>query len=573
MNKQWIFLVIGLAAGFGLASWWMSSSAETELKNEQAQEAASGTVWTCSMHPQIRSEEAGLCPICEMDLIPLEEDSGSDPLTFSMTEESIRLAQLETMKIGSASGAGGLLEVSGKIEVNEDRSVRIVSYFPGKVETLHYQSVGAYVPKGAIVAKVFAPDLRIAQQELIRTYERREEQPELFRAAVKKMEYWQVDSSVIMEIASSGEEQVYLPVYAAHSGYIKSIQVKEGAFLNRGSVLFEISDLSSVWVSLDVHESQLNRVKNGQSFSFQTLASDQVYQARVDYIDPFVDRQKRTATVRATVVNSGRKFKPGMLVNAFLPFQSGDSKASQLMLPATAVLWTGERSVVYVQDEESDVPSFRYTEVVLGSKEGNQYPVLSGLSEGDRVVVQGAFTLDAAAQLNNKKSMINQWVEGGGNPILQRVKLNPVAKEKSAQLLDHYVQLKEYLVQADSIAAAQSGKELTRKVQSFQESLKNTDAKGWIAANMKEFRSAAQRIEVSKDIESQRLAFETLSNILIEWVTHIEMGAQVMYVQHCPMAFDDQGADWISYEEGIKNPYFGDRMLKCGITESIIRNQ
>jgi len=262
-----------------------------------------------------------------------------------------------------------------------------------------------------------------------------------------------------------------------------------------------------------------------------------------------------------------------MLVNAFLPFQSGDSKASQLMLPATAVLWTGERSVVYVQDEESDVPSFRYTEVVLGSKEGNQYPVLSGLSEGDRVVVQGAFTLDAAAQLNNKKSMINQWVEGGGNPILQRVKLNPVAKEKSAQLLDHYVQLKEYLVQADSIAAAQSGKELTRKVQSFQESLKNTDAKGWIAANMKEFRSAAQRIEVSKDIESQRLAFEILSNILIEWVTHIEMGAQVMYVQHCPMAFDDQGADWISYEEGIKNPYFGDRMLKCGITESIIRNQ
>jgi Cu(I)/Ag(I) efflux system membrane fusion protein len=420
---------------------------------------------------------------------------------------------------------------------------------------------------------VFAPDLRIAQQELIRTYERREEQPELFQAAVKKMEYWQVDSSVIMEIASSGEEQVYLPVYAAHSGYIKSIQVKEGAFLNRGSVLFEISDLSSVWVSLDVHESQLNRVKNGQSFSFQTLASDQVYQARVDYIDPFVDRQKRTATVRATVVNSGRKFKPGMLVNAFLPFQSGDSKASQLMLPATAVLWTGERSVVYVQDEESDVPSFRYTEVVLGSKEGNQYPVLSGLSEGDRVVVQGAFTLDAAAQLNNKKSMINQWVEGGGNPILQRVKLNPVAKEKSAQLLDHYVQLKEYLVQADSVAAAQSGKELTRKVQSFQESLKNTNAKDWIAANMKEFRSAAQRIEVSKDIESQRLAFETLSNILIEWVTHIEMGAQVMYVQHCPMAFDDQGADWISYEEGIKNPYFGDRMLKCGITESIIRNQ
>lgn len=573
MNKQWIFLIVGLAVGFGLASWWMNSSSTSDAKNDQDQEIVSESVWTCSMHPQIRAEEPGLCPICEMDLIPLEEDSGSDPLTFSMTEESIRLAQLETMIVGSASTGGGLLEVSGKIEVNEDRSVRIVSYFPGKVETLNFQSVGAYVPKGTIVAKVFAPDLRIAQQELIRTYQRRKQQPELFEAAVKKMEYWQVDSTVIMEIASSGVEQIYLPVYATHSGYIKSIQVKEGAFLNRGSVLFEISDLSTVWVSLDVHESQLNKVKKGQSFRFRTLSSDRVYKARLDYIDPFVDRQKRTATIRATVANSGRSFKPGMLVNAFLPFQSEESEVASLMIPATAVLWTGERSVVYVQDEESAVPSFRYTEVVLGTKEGNQYPVLSGLTEGDRVVVQGAFTLDAAAQLNNKKSMINQWVEGGGKPILQRIKLNPVAKEKSAQLLDQYIQLKEYLVQADSAAAAQSGKSLTILIRTFQESLSNPNAAELIASNSEEFRSMAHLIEVSEELESQRIAFETLSNILIDWVTQLEMGAQILYVQHCPMAFEDKGADWISYEEGIKNPYFGDRMLKCGITESIIRNQ
>lgn len=560
--------LIGVALGYFL-SGKITSDKEKDAVHQHEQEEE--TIYTCSMHPQIRQPEPGLCPICNMDLIPLNKTESGNPLSLQMTPQAVKLAQVETVRIGGKKEkAQGELELSGHIRMNDDQRVNEVAYFPGKVERLYVKSVGDHVEKGEKIADVFAPDLRVVQQELISTYQRRKEQPELYAAAARKMKYWQIDKDIIMEIAESGIVRGYLPIFAENSGYVKDIKVRQGDYITRGSQLMELIDLSSVWVAFYVNESDLSKVRKGSDIVFTTLAyPGKEFKARINYIDPFIDPVTGTATVRASITNYGNGFKPMMIVKGFIS-HSSEVSSSELLVPESAVLWTGERSVVYVKDTTMDVPTYEYRQVELGEKIGDHFIVSEGLSAGDVVVKQGAFSIDAAAQLNNQKSMMNQWIVSSEEKVFTKVDINAFAEESWQELIGSYLSLKEALVMGDAELSKEKAEKIHQSILETFKRLSNEEAVDiWKKWHDKALEASNQITEL-ENIEDQRKQFEILSTAVIFWAQHLDFEGQALYIQHCPMAFDDEGADWISDEEIIRNPYFGDRMLKCGKVVEVI---
>ncbi|NNF01264.1 MAG: efflux RND transporter periplasmic adaptor subunit, partial [Bacteroidia bacterium] len=196
------------------------------------------------------------------------------------------------------------------------------------------------------------------------------------------------------------------PIYTDHSGAVLSKEVNSGDYVRAGQVLFKVQDLSRLWVLFDVYESDLAGIQLNDKLKFTTSAMpSKVFEAKVKFIDPSVNAKTRVAKIRAEIDNSSGKLKPGMFVKGELIL--GGESTVEIFLPETAILWTGERSVVYVKTD-AEVPTYEFREVVIGNSTTNGYFIKEGITIGDEVVVNGAFVIDAAAQLNNNKSMMNR---------------------------------------------------------------------------------------------------------------------------------------------------------------------
>jgi len=182
--------------------------------------------------------------------------------------------------------------------------------------------------------------------------------------------------------------------------------VAEGDYVSKGQALMGLHNLGSVWAEFDVYENQLSQLEKGTAIAVTAKAyPNEIFNAIISFIDPILNIETRTVRVRATLDNADGRFKPGMFVSAALKERSPTTSAA-IVIPTSAVLWTGKRSLVYVK-QETQAPSFEMREVILGTLTGENYTIVSGLENGEEVVTNGAFTVDAAAQLQGKKSMMN----------------------------------------------------------------------------------------------------------------------------------------------------------------------
>lgn len=217
------------------------------------------------------------------------------------------------------------------------------------------------------------------------------------------------------------------------------------------------------------------------------------------------------------------------------------------------------------------MPTFEYREVTLGEALGESYLVKDGLSIGEEVVTNGTFAVDAAAQLNNQASMMNRnvMVEGMAPPAAPDFREDaPLEFQKQLQALaNRYLILKDALVETDPEAAANAGQDFLAGLNQVDMSLLRGPAHNFWMGQLNAMRAHAGRIAKADKVEEQREQFDFLSNLLIETIRAFDIEGAKLYVQHCPMAFDDRGADWISNETQILNPYFGDKMLKCGLVK------
>ncbi len=573
-----IALLVGLGAGYLLFGGGTATEASEHQHTGESTDSA-GTTWTCSMHPQIRREEPGDCPICGMDLIPQSEMASNDPLNFEMTQEAARLANIQTTIVGeSATESGTALQLSGKVQADERRASSQVAQVPGRIEKLYVSFTGEQVYKDQKLAELYAPDLITAQRELLEAVRLQEVNPKLAEAARNKLRYWKISTEQIDEIIASGEIQETFPLYATESGVVTQRRVAVGDYVAQGEPLFDLMNLNTVWVVFDAYEEDLPQIEVGDRITFSTPAvPGQRFSGRVTFIDPVLDKDRRVVAVRTEVRNPNGKLKPEMLVTGELRAAATGAQVA-LTVPKSAVLWTGERSVVYVKLPDTDIPTFQYREVELGEAIGDRYRVIDGLETGEEVVTYGNFSIDAAAQLNNQASMMNRDIQiKGAEPKEEapdyRAAASAAFKQQLGAAIEAYLRLKDALVATNAETAAAQAKAFTDKV----ERINSDGITGAALEYWRQQRGAlmahSKQIAEAEAVAEQRTQFDFLSQALISTVKAFGAAQQTYYVQHCPMAFDWEGADWISDAKEIRNPYFGDEMLACGTVEETLTKE
>lgn len=412
-----VVLVIGLLVGyfFGTSvNQHINTSAHQHINSSAHQQ-----IWTCSMHPQIKQNEPGLCPICAMDLVPVETGSSEgehvDPNEIQMTESALALASVQTT-IVKRGVPENKIRMLGKVKADERKMSELTARFRGRIEKLFINYTGQQVSKGDKLGAIYSPELITAQKELLEAANNKNSNPSFYKAARTKLKLWGLTYEQINAIEDGGEIKTYFEILSPVTGTVAKRHVAIGDYVKEGSALFEVIDLSVVWVMFDAYESDLPWIKKGDKMDF-TIKSVPgiVYTGKVTFIDPFIDAQTRVAQVRVELINPEKHFKPGMFVSGILSSSIAD-KSNELLIPKSAVLWTGKRAVVYVKVPERETVSFIYREVVLGPEAGKYYVVSEGLSEGEEIAVNGVFKIDAAAQLSGKSSMMNS--EGGKGKVI-----------------------------------------------------------------------------------------------------------------------------------------------------------
>ena len=480
LDKKTAYKILGIVGAIIVVFWMGRLSRGRSVPGGDAHEvpaAGKASVWTCSMHPHIKLPKAGKCPICFMDLIPLESgDHNAGGLReLSVSENSARLMQLETVEVERRFVTASVRMV-GKIEYDETRVSYITAWVPGRLDRLFVDYTGVPVKKGDHMVYLYSPELLSAQEELLQAIKSakelensdvslvRETTEATVDAAREKLRLWGLTAKQIGDIETRGKANDHVTVYAPAGGIVVHKDAQEGMYVNTGTRIYTIADLSQVWVNLDAYESDLAWLRYGQHVEFTAEAyPGETFGGVISFIHPVLNQATRTVKVRVNVPNDDGRLKPGMFVRAVaearvatggrvmdtalagkwispmhpevvkdepgacdvcgMPLVRAESLGyvgqeprvgdKPLVIPASAPLLTGKRAVVYVAVPDKEKPTYEGREIVLGPRAGDYYVVAHGLEEGERIVTKGSFKLDAELQIRAKPSMMTP--DGGGS--------------------------------------------------------------------------------------------------------------------------------------------------------------
>ena len=620
MNRQRVLpLLAGIALGVVLGALLFSRGGGP---GGDAALESSSDVWTCSMHPQIRLPEAGQCPICFMDLIPVTSsaDDRSAP-RLEMSEAARALAEIEVAPV-ARERASVEVRLTGKIDYDETRSAAITARFPGRLDRLFVDYTGIRVREGDHLVEIYSPELLSAEEELLQAIRAQEatsgsradhlrtSSAATVEAAREKLRLLGLTAAQVEAIERSRRASDHFTIYARASGVVVEKNAVEGDYVETGTVIYRIADLSSLWVVLDAYESDLAWLRYGQEIEFVAEAiPGEVFRGKVSFVSPSLDPGTRTAKVRVNVENERGILKPEMFVRAtvfaevdeqghvlaeslegkwicpmhpeivrdradacdlcgmdlaraeeIVPDAGAADGAVPLVVPRSAVLFTGKRAIVYVR-VPAERPTYEGREVLLGPRAGDVYVVRSGLREGDEVVVQGGFKIDSALQIEARPSMMSAdpTAEAAAPPGAGP---SGTASPSLTAVSGAYLQLSKALA-ADDLPGAQEAVSGVRR--SLSETTGAAD-EGW-GDRRDEMAAALEGLGGSSSLGEIRDRFDGLSRALIAVVGEVGSGGTPLYVAHCPMAFDDRGADWLQDDEQVANPYFGASMLRCGVVK------
>ena len=609
--NKYIRSTLFVLAGLLLGAIVFHRSPKDKSSAEQTVNETKKTIWTCAMHPQIRMDHPGQCPICGMDLIPLIQNTAPvNPDAVVMTEEGIKLAEVQT-SIVSRQKPVKKIQLYGKIQADERLIQTQPAHIPGRIEKLFVNFTGEEVRQGQAIAQIYSPELVTAQKELLEALKMKEMQPGLLDAAREKLRQWKFTDSQIADIENSGAAKTVFDVYATVSGIVINKSVNVGDYVSQGTPLYEIADLSHVWALFDAYETDLPWIRKGDRITF-TLQSQpgKEFTGKVSFIDPVINPQTRVASVRLEIPNTGNILKPDMFATGVLTAHLA-TLGNSLVIPQTSVLWTGTRSVVYVKLADAKEPSFVMREITLGPALSNSFVVQDGLTEGEEIVTNGTFSVDASAQLEGKPSMMNP--EGGKTNTMPGMIMpgdsksgtgqsgeemdmpSTGAKSKSDSLnkknagtpvkmdismdftmqlntvYDRYIILKNAFVHSDEKKVKQAAQEVQQAFAKTDMRLLTGDAMAqWMELSAK-LNNQIKQIESSDDLEGQRKTFSVFNDTFYKAIKTFGLMGKTVYYQFCPMMNDNKGAYWLSETKDIRNPYYGDAMPTCGETKETLK--
>lgn len=627
-----LLIVLSLVVGYRLGLPAPEPSMDqVQGEGESPQEAQ---MYTCSMHPTVRLPDAkAKCPICFMDLIPVSADSGGagGERRIALSEAAVKLSQIETAQVGRFFPRSAV-RLFGRVTYDETSVARLTAYFPGRLERLFVNYIGVSVSKGDHLAEIYSPELLTALEELRQSRDAiesssgatdlmRKTTQSTLEAARDKLRLYGLTAEQIAEIERGEFQGDRLTIYVPIGGVVTHLAAREGDYLDTGDPIATVANLSRLWVDLEAYESQLPLLRWGQEVTFTVESHPgEKFDGRIAFIEPLVDEKTRTAAVRVAVDNSNGQLKPGMFATAVarpriaaegvvvsdelagrwvspmhptivkdepgtcdicgMDLVSAESLGvvgdpalvePPLVIPRTAVLFTGVRSVVYVQVPNEERPTYEGREVLLGPRAGDFYTVRSGVSEGEEVVVNGAFRVDSAMQIMAKPSMM--MPQGGGGGTGHQHGSQPMGREQAQTTLPEsfifslkpvyaaYLDAQEALA-ADDLSTFIQATEDLRTGLGFVEEI------GLVGEPLGAWRRAAAKLRFERPVTTltdARSRFERMSASVIALQRSFgHRGSDTWSVGYCPMAFDNKGAEWLQRGSEINNPYFGASMLRCG---------
>jgi Cu(I)/Ag(I) efflux system membrane fusion protein len=484
----WISTIL-IAFLFG----WMISNGDStpEMAEHAHDKGETATIWTCSMHPQIQQPQSGKCPLCGMDLIPASGQE-SDELSsreIALSERARRLANLQVTPV-ERKFVSAEIRMVGKIDYDETRLGYITARVPGRIDRMYVDYTGIMVRKGDHLVELYSPELLSTQQELIQTLKYAgESDSKIMQQNVnsirERLRLWGLTAQQIKTIESSNEVTDNVTIYAPMGGIVVERNGLEGMYVETGTRIYTIADLSRVWLLMDAYESDVRWIRYGQEVEFQTETyPGDIFKGKIAFIDPILDEKTRTIKVRVNVDNKEGKLKPGMFTRAVVksgiaaggkvidPELSGKwispmhpevvknkpgscdvcgmalvraeelgyvsvdkmEREAAIVIPVSAPLITGKRAIVYIQVPDKE-GVYEGREITLGPRAGDYYIVKDGLREGELVVVNGNFKIDSAVQIMAKPSMMNP--QGRVTPTTHQHGSGTAASMQAPEQEDH----------------------------------------------------------------------------------------------------------------------------------------
>ncbi len=587
VSQAWFLQAIAfLAIGFAAAWWLRGPGRSPDSVTKSTADVASGdadevAIWTCSMHPQIRRDGPGKCPICGMDLVPVRE-SADGVRTVSISPEIKKLMNVQVSPVRNQYVTAEVRMV-GKIEYDETRLAYITAWVPGRLVRMFVDFTGVEVNEGDHMVQIYSESLYTAQEELLAVTKRDRPQSssrfieplDLAESAREKLRLLGLTVEQIQTIEQRGTSSETVTIYSPVGGVVVDKLKQEGDRVQTGDRIYSIADLTRLWVQMDAYESDLAWLRYGQDVEFTTEAyPGEVFKGRIAFIDPVLNDDTRTVKVRVNVPNDDGRLKPEMFVRATvkshiaaggrvldaslagkwispmhpeivkdrpgdcdicgMPLVRAESlgyvtaepsdAAKPLVVPATAVLLTGTRAIVYVQIPDADRPTYEGREIVIGPRAGDFYLVKEGLKEGDLVVTNGNFKLDSDLQISAKPSMMTPQGGGGGghnhggmdmsektasdsvSMDAQPMDLVPAVRDAMQSVVDQYTTIRKLVEAAELANIRKAFAALSERIEAVPADLIGPDMRPqWFEVAMLLRNDVAEGREVNSMQEADRV--------------------------------------------------------------------
>lgn len=385
MNKTYLFLILSLL--------FMITACGNEEEEHQGHE--DGSYYTCPMHPSVKSATPGSCPVCNMSLIKVEgthanhEEQKGNTIIINLEQQRLAGIAFDKVSYRTILPSSAML---GTVSIDQERVSSVSSRVSGRIEKLHFTTSGQQIRKGDPIYEIYSEQLTADQKELLALLDQKESNEasdfidRLISASRKKLQLWGMTSTQLKALENRKEVQETVTFYAPTSGYVTNVRVKEGAYITEGVQLFELADLNAVWIEVQVYKN--DEVNGIQTFNVYSEGSpNTVFKGKLVYLNPTVERNKKVQLLRLSVENKDQLLIPGMIVNVY----SAQSSKRVLSVPKSSILLEKMKTVWIRLDETT----FEQRMVETGIENAKFVEVLSGVKEGEEIVISGAYLVSS----------------------------------------------------------------------------------------------------------------------------------------------------------------------------------
>lgn len=378
-----------------LLSMLILSGCKSRHENHQS---ASGSYYTCPMHPTVVSSTPGSCPVCNMSLIKVEKEENKHEgqkgnfITIDKRKQKLAGIKTDTVRFKNITSAETII---GTVAIDEEQVKTISSRAKGRIDKLFVKNTGTFIKSGVPLYSIYSEQLQADEKEYLSILKKSEavttsaqRTNELAEAAKNKLQLWGLSQKQISDIEKSGSTSPLITFFSPEAGYVTEVNITEGMYVQEGSTLFKITSLNQLWVEAQLYSNELPGIAESKAFHiFSESNSEQIYSGKLAYSNPVIEDGRRIYLLRIKVNNPDGNLIPGTLVSV-MPEQS---VANVLAIPKSSVLLEKMKTVWVLAHENT----FEQRMVETGAENKDWIEIISGLNQGDVVVTDGAYLLSS----------------------------------------------------------------------------------------------------------------------------------------------------------------------------------